>query len=266
MPDDHPAGPDGITRPRVIVSVTATADGRVALSRMERLLDDGPNRRWKAAWPPDAADLLTRRATAIEQRHHPTVVLEGSGTFVADDAGSLDLPGTSVPADVLWTDFLPRRSTRWFAVVDARGRVAWTHKGDEETSLLVIASHSTPLPYLARLRQERIPYLLAGTHRVDLRHALAKIRRRLGAACLVSEAGGGLNGALLRAGLVDELHVITVPALIGGLGTPSIMDGPPLEPGSLPEQLRAMDVHVGSHGTIWAHYEVVPGHVAPDEA
>jgi riboflavin biosynthesis pyrimidine reductase len=255
---DHLAGQDGITRrPRVIVSVTATADGRVTLSRMERLLDDGPNLRWKATWPPDVGELLTRRAAAIEQRHHPTVVLEGSGTFVADDAGSLDLPDTGVRADVLWTDFLPYRSTRWFAVVDARGRVAWTHKGDEETSLLIIASRSTPLPYLAHLRHERIPYLLAGARRVDLTSALAKIRIRLGAKCLVSEAGGGLNGALLRAGLVDELHIITVPALIGGLGTPSIMDGPPLGTGALPEQLRVIDVQVGAHGTIWAHYEVV---------
>jgi hypothetical protein len=78
---------------------------------MERLLDDGPNRRWQAAWPPDAGELLARRATAIE-RHHPTVVLEGSGTFVADDAGPLDLPDTSRPADVLCTDFLPYRSIR----------------------------------------------------------------------------------------------------------------------------------------------------------
>jgi riboflavin biosynthesis pyrimidine reductase len=256
MPTDHPTGQDGIARPRVIVSVTATADGRVSLSRRERLLDEGPSLRWRAAWPPDVEDLLARRATAIE-RHHPTVVLEGSGTFVADDAGSLDLPGTSVPADVLWTDFLPYRSPRWFAVVDARGRVAWAHKGDEEISLLVIASRSTPLPYLAHLRQERIPYLLAGARRVDLAAALVKIRAQLGAQCLVSEAGGGLNGALLRAGLVDELHIITVPALIGGLGTPSIMDGLPLEPGSPPEQLRAIDVQVGSHGSIWAHYEVV---------
>ena len=258
MPADLSAGRNGISRPLVIVSVTATADGRVTLSRKERLLDDGPNLRWQGTWPPDVDDLLSSRATAIEQRHHPTVVLEGSGTFAADEAGSLHLQGTSVPADVLLTDFLPYRSTRWFAVVDGRGRVAWAHKGDEETSLLVIACRSTPLPYLADLRQRRIPYLLAGVHRVDLTAALAKIRMQLGAECVVSEAGGGLNGALLRAGLVDELHIITVPALIGGLGTPSIMDGPPLEPGSLPCQLRAIDVQVGAHGTIWAHYEVVP--------
>jgi 2,5-diamino-6-(ribosylamino)-4(3H)-pyrimidinone 5'-phosphate reductase len=49
-----------------------------------------------------------------------------------------------------------------------------------------------------------------------------------------------------------------VPALIGGLGTPSVMDGAPLGTGSLPQQLRAIDVQVGAHGTIWAHYEVVP--------
>jgi len=257
METDHSASQGGITLPRVIVSVTATADGRVALNRLERLLDDGPDLRWKAMWPPDVHELLTRRATVIEQRHHPTVFLEGSGTFVADDADSLHLPDTSVPADVLRTDFLPYNSTRWFAVVDSRGRVAWTHKGDERISLLVIASRSTPLPYLANLRQKRIPYLLAGAARVDLTVALAKIGRQLGAECLVSEAGGGLNGALLRAGLVDELHIITIPALIGGLGTPSIMDGPSLEAGSLPQQLRTIDVQVGADGTIWAHYEAV---------
>lgn len=243
----------------MIVSVTATVDGRVTLSRLERLLDDGPNQRWKTAWPPDAEDMLARRAAAIEERYHPTTVLEGSGTFVADDAGPLDLPDPGVPADVLRTDFVPYRSPRWFAVVDARGRVNWSHKGNDETSLLVIASHSTPLPYLARLRQDRIPYLLAGPHQVDLAEALAKIRTQLGAHCLVSEAGGGLNGALLRAGLIDELHIVTIPALIGGLGTPTIMDGPPLEPGSIPQQLRTIDTVVGTHGTIWAHYEVTPG-------
>ena len=86
-----PAGQEAGARPRVIVSVTATADGRVTLSRAERLL--------------------------------------------------------------------------------------------ERTSCLFAA---------------------AGTAREDLGCALAKIRTQLGAECLVSQAGGGLNGALLRAGLVDR--------------------------------------------------------------
>lgn len=243
-------------RPRVIVSVTATADGRVALNRAERLLDEGPNSRWRAAWPPDVDDLDAQRTAAIEQRHHPTVVLEGSGTFVADDDGSLQLPDPGTAAEELLTDFLPYRSPRWFAVVDGRGRVAWTHKQDGETSLVVIVSRTTPLPYLGHLRRERIPYLLAGAERVDLRSALVKIRTQLGATCVVSQAGGGLNGALLRAGLVDELHVITVPALVGGAGTPSVIDGVPLERGSLPTPLSTIDVQVGTHGSIWAHYVV----------
>jgi 2,5-diamino-6-(ribosylamino)-4(3H)-pyrimidinone 5'-phosphate reductase len=259
MTTDQPLHQSGGARPRVIVSVIATVDGRIALNRVERLLDEGSNLRWKTPWPPDVGELLARRTAAIEQRHGPTVVLEGSGTFVADDDGPLDLPDSSAPADELWTDFLPYRSPKWFVVVDGRGRVAWTHKGDEETSLLVIVSRGTPLPYLAYLRRERIPYLVAGAHQVDLESALTKIRMLLGGECVVSEAGGGLNGALLRAGLVDELHIITIPALIGGLGTPSIMDGPPLEPGSLPARLRTIDVQVGVDGTIWASYAVVGG-------
>src|SRR5689334_12652437 len=104
MPADHRTRQDGITRPRVIVSVTATADGRVTLSRTERLLDESPNVRWRSAWPPDTEDLLAQRAAAIEQRHHPTVVLEGSGTFVADNAGPLHLPDASEPAAALRAD------------------------------------------------------------------------------------------------------------------------------------------------------------------
>jgi 2,5-diamino-6-(ribosylamino)-4(3H)-pyrimidinone 5'-phosphate reductase len=115
---------DGVVRPRVIVSVTATADGRVTLNRAERLLDQDPGARWTAAWPPDIAGLLAQRTAAIERRHHPTVVLEGSGAFVADGDHPIELPDTGTAAGDLLVDYLPHRSPRWFAVVDGRGRVA----------------------------------------------------------------------------------------------------------------------------------------------
>ncbi|WP_203699702.1 RibD family protein [Asanoa iriomotensis] len=238
--------------PRVVVSVTATADGRVTLGRTDLLLDESVATRWRGAWPADVDDLVARRAAAIEATHRPTVVLEGSGTFVGPDEGPLDLPDAA-DDDGLRADFLPWSSPRWFAVVDRRGRVPWTHKGEGDTRLLVIVGPHTPARYLAHLRREEIPYLSA----TDLTAAIRKMRTALGATCVLSEAGGGLNGALLRAGLVDELHVITVPALIGGLDTPSIMDGPPTAAGSTPTRLRTRNVEVGDEGTIWAHYEVV---------
>jgi riboflavin biosynthesis pyrimidine reductase len=223
---------------------------------VERLLDEGPNRSWRSLWPADVEEMLARRSAWIEQRHHPTVVLEGSGTFVDDDKGPLALPDADDTDEDLLEDFLPHETPRWFAVVDGRGRVGWTFKGDPQRSLLVITSRSAPLRYLAYLRREGTPYLVAGDERVNLAAALIKMRELLGAECVVSEAGGGLNGALLASGLVDELHVLTVPALIGGLGTPSTMDGPPRQAGSPAIPLRSVHVEVGEHGTIWAAYEI----------
>ncbi|MET7403069.1 dihydrofolate reductase family protein [Dactylosporangium sp. NPDC005572] len=243
--------------PRVVVSVVAGVDGRVALSRGERLLDADVDRRWRSGWPADVEELVGASSAAVEKRYRPTVVLEGSGTFVGDDAPPVAFDGDGTAAEVLLADHLPKRTPRWFVVVDGRGRVDWSYFGDADTSLLVLVCTATPLPYLRRLRRDGIPYLVAGEARVDLRTALVRLREVLGADCVVSHAGGGLNGALLRAGLVDEVHVVTVPMLVGGLGTPSVADGPPLPVGGAPVRLRTVNVTVGAQGSVWAHYEVV---------
>jgi riboflavin biosynthesis pyrimidine reductase len=82
------------------------------------------------------------------------------------------------------------------------------------------------------------------------------MKHQLGVTCVVSEAGGGLNGALLRAGLVDELHLMLLPSLVGGLGTPTIFDGVPLQPGQLPTPLRLLDARVTADGIVSLHYEI----------
>ncbi|MBN2505065.1 MAG: dihydrofolate reductase family protein, partial [Verrucomicrobia bacterium] len=42
---------------------------------------------------------------------------------------------------------------------------------------------------------------------------------------LVCEGGGVLNAALLRGGLVDELHVTIAPIVCGGRSAPTLADG-----------------------------------------
>jgi 2,5-diamino-6-(ribosylamino)-4(3H)-pyrimidinone 5'-phosphate reductase len=250
-------------RPRLVVSVTASADGRVTLNRASRLLDEAAGMMWHSIHPDSADGMLAARHAEIERRYAPQVVLEGSGTFVADTDGPIKgLPAPSGDVATLYDDFLPAEANcRWFAVVDGRGRIRWTYKGDADRRLLVIVSHATPAPYLAHLQSEDVPYLVAGDGPVDLGDALRAMKDQLGATCVVSEAGGGLNGALLRSGLVDELHLMLLPSLVGGLGTPTTFDGVPLQLGQLPTRLRLLDARVTTDGIVSLHYEI-DGHPA----
>ncbi len=245
-------------RPWVVVSVTASVDGRVALNRSTTLMDEVPAGVWRSLHPAGAEQVLVDRRALIEERVHAEVVLEGSGTFVADGAGPpAQLPPPDVAASILFEHHLPGpRDCRWFVVVDSRGRGRWTYTGAAGTRLLVLVSRSTPTDYLAYLRREGVPYLVAGGDRVDLAVALRLLGDLLGVSCVVSEGGGGLNGALLRAGLVDELHLVLLPSLIGGRDTPTTFDGAPLLPGQSPTPLRLRDVRSTPDGVVWLHYEV----------
>jgi 2,5-diamino-6-(ribosylamino)-4(3H)-pyrimidinone 5'-phosphate reductase len=249
-------------RPRVIVSSTASVDGRITFSRRERLLTPDVGRRWESHWPPDVPGLIAQRAANIEERHHPTVVLEGSGTFVPDTADPVTgIPGQHNPSE-LRQDWLPKQSSRWFAVIDSRGRVPWSFISNADISLLVLVCTCTPLSYLAWLRALEVPYLLAGDDRVNLPLALQKIQSLLTATCVVSEGGGGINGALLRSGLVDELQMIWFPIVVGGADTPSTFDGDALAPGDAPCAMTHRGTVIGRYGSIWSRYESSRGGAA----
>ncbi|MEU4192183.1 dihydrofolate reductase family protein [Kribbella sp. NPDC026611] len=252
-------------RPRVVVSVGASVDGKVALRRDALSMRQPNTDLWAAMTPPAADPVAIDVLELVRQQYGCNAVLEGSGSLVTEDEVPEKLPEYDGDAAVLYQHFLPADITEqpspphmWFTVVDSRGRVRWT-EDNENWDALVLVTRSTPPDYLAYLRRKRICYLVVGEHRVDLAEAIAAMGTELGIACILSAAGGGLNGALLRAGLIDELHVTLAPTLVGGLDTPSITDGPPPAPGEPPAQLQLLSTHTDTTGTIRLHYAVL-GH------
>jgi riboflavin biosynthesis pyrimidine reductase len=249
-------------RPKVITFSVASVDGRMAVSPDVLLL--WGDERWQALDEP------SETLEWLKGLHQPQATLEGSGSFVREADEPAALPPAEGDVAALVEDFLPEAVVQrsghqgWFMVVDGRGRVRdWIKDGAifgeawQGWHLLVLVARHTPPPYLAYLQRESIPYLVAGEDRVDLALVLEKLRARLGLTRVLSTAGGRLSGALLRAGLVDEVNVVLLPAIIGGTDTPSLFDSPVLGAGEFPARLRLLSAQVQANGRLWLRYEVV---------
>ena len=247
-------------RPKVIVHNLASVDGRVSLAPNTLLLTGDP--RWEAV--AGSTESVYRQ---LKQTYQPQALLEGSGSFVTDDFQPAHLPPVEGNTEALYEDYLPKSLVEklgrwWMVVTDSRGRVRWGYKefpGDDWQGchLLVLVSQHTPPSYLAYLQREYIPYLVAGKEpHVDLKLALEKLSK-LGITTLVSTAGSRLQGALLRAGLIDEVSLQFFPALISGSQTPTLFDSPELLPNQMPTRLRLLGSEVLEGGKIWLRYAVV---------
>jgi riboflavin biosynthesis pyrimidine reductase len=84
----------------------------------------------------------------------------------------------------------------------------------------------------------------------DIAVALRRLTVEHGVRVIVCEGGPELNGTLIPAGLVDELHVVIASKLAGGPDPLTILHGPPLRP---PLDLELLSVHE-SGGYLFTRY------------
>src|SRR5205807_4308489 len=109
-------------------------------------------------------------------------------------------------------------------VLVAHGKISWGRSDIGGDPVVVVLSETVADAHLAGLRSEGVSYIFAGKSELDLTLTLDILNRELGVKRLLLEGGGGANGAFLRAGLVDEPHLILCPALDGAKGAPSVFD------------------------------------------
>lgn len=86
----------------------------------------------------------------------------------------------------------------------------------------------------------------------ELSHVLHLLATEHGVSTLLCEGGPTLLGALITAGLVDELFLTLAPTLTGGTSGPAVVSGPPLEAPASAE-LRAV---LEQSGTLFLRYRL----------
>lgn len=169
-------------RPWVRVKVAASLDGKTAL-------DNGTSQ-----WITGAA----ARADAHRWRARSCAILTGIGTVLQDDP-RLTVRGVE-------TSRQPLR-----VVVDRHGELPATARVLEEGAVLVVSTAARNETWPENVRHVRLP---GPDGRVDL-VAMLSLLAAEGINELHVEAGAKLNGAMLAAGLVDELLLYLAPSLLG---------------------------------------------------
>jgi diaminohydroxyphosphoribosylaminopyrimidine deaminase/5-amino-6-(5-phosphoribosylamino)uracil reductase len=180
-------------RPWVALKLAATLDGRIATARGES--------RWITG--------EVARAYAHQLRDAADAVMVGSGTAAADD------PELTVRDAEGRVRRAPIR-----VVVD--GSLATpprlgVYRDENATRTWLVTAPGHPARALAArtARGARVIEAPRRGRHLDLARALEQLAGA-GLTQILVEGGGGLAAALLRAGLVDELHWFAAPSLLGG--------------------------------------------------
>jgi diaminohydroxyphosphoribosylaminopyrimidine deaminase/5-amino-6-(5-phosphoribosylamino)uracil reductase len=185
-------------RPWVSLKLAATLDGRIATARGESRWITGP-----------AARALVHRL-----RDEADAVMVGSGTTCADDPElSVRRRGRGVRTPIR-------------LVVDAGLSVPATARvfrdaAAARTWLLTRPGHSRGRLAARTARGARALVVPARGEHLPLARVLERLAAE-GLSHVLVEGGGGLAAALLRAGLVDELHWFLAPSLLGGDARPAL--------------------------------------------
>lgn len=179
------------------------------------------------------------------------------GTTTMDEFdGKAKLP--RAPRDFVRGDHVANAKAKSFGIgADAKGvlRFQENEVGGDHVVLLVTERVSNE--YLAHLQRAGVSYLFCGRKEIELRTALEKLAKAFKLKNLMLQGGGKFNGAMLNAGLVDEISHITVPVADGGVGVSSFFDIPGEAPSKAAATLRLFSLKKLRGGAIWAKYRVV---------
>jgi riboflavin biosynthesis pyrimidine reductase len=184
-------------RPRVLLNMISTLDGRATLGGRSGALGNAADRELFHALRSVVDAVLVGAGTARAE-HYGRIVREESVRELRRSRGLAEEPLACIVSGRL------SLGPEIPLLADPAGRVA-----------ILTASQASLLDCAAQIEYVRA----ARDGRLDLSAALGELATRFGVRTVLCEGGPHLNGQLLRDGLVDELFLSLSPLLAGGDAT-----------------------------------------------
>lgn len=240
-------------RPRIVCHMVSAIDGRLITNRWTQAAEDDDANLILSVYDEAAAEIggdgwLVGRKTM--QSVLPQIDARAVPRGEAGDAP----PARSRRSHV------GRREGRGLAIaVDPKGRLAYSGPAIGDDHAVAILAEQVSDAYLAQLRERGVSYVFAGADGADLHAALAALKADFQVSSLMLQGGGIINGAFLRADLIDEISLLVFPGIDGLSGIPSIFECQDAAPDFLPargRKLRLLSCEVRRAGVVWLRYAV----------
>ncbi|HVS50807.1 MAG TPA: RibD family protein [Opitutaceae bacterium] len=236
-------------RPYVVCHMMGTLDGRIKTER------------WSLT---PAAE---KQYEAVHALHQADAWMCGRETFQSDfleqkrDAkfprGAKVPPGDFVVPEQTARPKNRRAAKPVFAIaVDSSGKLRWESNVMRGDRFIVLTTGKAPAGYLADLRSKSISYLIGGRKEIDFASTLVRLRKHFGIRKLMLEGGGSINGALLAAGLIDEISLLVCPYADGAPRLPTVFDTPEPKRGTLATRLELLRTERRPGEVVWLRYRV----------
>jgi riboflavin biosynthesis pyrimidine reductase len=141
----------------------------------------------------------------------------------------------------------------YLVAIDTMGKLCWPQNQFDGMPLLVITSEDCPREYHETLTKQQISWIATGKGGIDLPRAMEILHKEFNVERLSVTGGGNINGAFLKAGLLDEVSMMWCSGIDGRKGMASVFDGLPSD--FPPTKLQLLSVEKLGE-TIWAKYKV----------
>ena len=223
-----------MNKPYIICHMMSSVDGRIDCAMTEQL--KGVEDYYETLAKLDADTTVSGKRTA-------ELEMALSGKYVSKNLEIYGKEGSSKKVD----------AKGYEVVVDSKGELLW--EKENEKPLLIITSEQVTKEYLNYLDEQNISWIVCGKNTTDLIQASKILYEEFHVERMAVVGGAVINGAFLKAGLLDEVSILIGAGIDGRKGKPGVFDGFDIDQPVISLSLK--DVETFKSGAVWIRYKTI---------